>query len=74
MSMYICDNEHRLAPNYTTVVERQETYPVRQVPTTITTQVRVCLRCGADVYDQALDQQSLERAYAQAARGHGKEA
>ncbi len=51
---------------HTTVVERQETFPVRDVSITMTTQVRICMACGADVYDRDLDAQSLDQAYAQA--------
>lgn len=72
--MYVCDNGHRLVDYHTTVVERQETYPVRDVPITITTQVRICQQCGADVYDGVLDATSLDRAYAEADALRRKEA
>ena len=62
--MYVCDKGHHLGDGHTTVVERQETFPVRDVSVTITTQVRICNQCGADVYDRDLDGASLDRAYA----------
>jgi hypothetical protein len=64
--MYICDKGHQLVERHTTVIERQETFPVRDVSVTITTTVRICQQCGADVYDQELDARSLDRAYARA--------
>ncbi len=64
--MYICDKGHQLEDGHTAVVERQETFPVRDVSVTIMTQVRICQQCGADVYDRDLDGASLDRAYAMA--------
>ena len=62
--MYVCDKGHQLVAERTSVVERQETFPVRDVSVTIMTQVRICQQCGADVYDRELDSRSLDRAYA----------
>ncbi len=62
--MYVCDKGHHLGDGHTTVVERQETFPVRNVPVTIVVQVRICSQCSADVYDRELDSRSLDRAYA----------
>ncbi len=64
--MYICDKGHRLVDRHTTVVERRETFLVRDVSVTIDTQVRICGQCSADVYDRDLDLRSLDRAYTQA--------
>ncbi len=64
--MYLCDKGHRLMDRQTTIIERQETFPVRDVSVTIMTQVRICQQCGADVSDRELDARSLDRAYAQA--------
>ncbi len=62
--MYVCDKGHQLEDGHTAVVERQETFPVRDVPVTMVVQVRICGQCGADVYDRELDSRSLDRAYA----------
>jgi hypothetical protein len=62
--MYVCDTGHQLGDGHTTVVERQETFPVHDVSVTIMTQVRICNQCGADVYDRDLDSRSLDWAYA----------
>ena len=62
--MYLCDKDHRLMDRQTTIIERQETFPVRDVSVTIMTQVRICQQCGADVYDRELDSRLLDRAYA----------
>ncbi len=64
--MYICDKGHPLVDDQTIVVERQETFLVRDVSVTITTQVRICGQCGADVSDRELDLRSLDHAYTQA--------
>ena len=64
--MYICDKGHPLMECHTAVVERQEAFLVRDVAVTITTQVRICGQCGADVSDRELDLRSLDRAYTQA--------
>jgi len=45
------------------VIVREETYPVKGVPVTITANVRVCRVCGEDIFDEELDEENLRRAY-----------
>lgn len=51
---------------YTTVIQREETYPVLGTPTTITANVRVCSTCGTDLFDMELDEANMTRAYVKA--------
>lgn len=61
--MYTCSNDHRVQEDETRVVIRDETFPVKGEPITISTTVRVCAKCGEEVYDRELDSASLLKAY-----------
>jgi putative zinc finger/helix-turn-helix YgiT family protein len=54
----------------TRVVERSETYPVKGEPISVLANVRVCERCGQDVYDRELDSENLGMAYSLYRRKH----
>jgi putative zinc finger/helix-turn-helix YgiT family protein len=61
--MYTCSNGDLVQEDQTRVVVREETFPVKGEPITISTDVRVCDKCGEDVYDRQLDSASLLRAF-----------
>ena len=47
------------------ITQRIHTYHVKDRPVTITENVKVCLSCDEDVYDQEIDTVNLRVAYAQ---------
>lgn len=57
--------------NDTRLEKRRETYPVKGEDTPILADVRVCTRCGNDVYDKSLDTDNLRRAYDSYRTNHG---
>ncbi len=61
--MYTCSNGDRVQEDQTRIVTREETFPVKGEPITILASVRVCDKCGEDVYDRELDSASLLKAY-----------
>jgi len=61
--MYTCSNGDQVREDQTRVVTREETFPVKGEPITISTNVRVCDKCGEDVYDRELDSASLIKAF-----------
>ncbi len=61
--MYTCANGDRVSPDETRVEVRNETFPVKGEPTTISSNIRICNKCGEEVYDRELDTANLLRAY-----------
>jgi putative zinc finger/helix-turn-helix YgiT family protein len=55
----------------TRLEKRSETYPVRGEDTTISADVRVCGKCGGDVYDKRLDSCNLRKAFDSYRNKHG---
>lgn len=70
MSKYVCDNCNAIDATNTRVEERMETYNVKGESITIPARVRVCNTCGKDVFDEALDDQTLQSAYDVYRRNH----
>lgn len=54
-----------------TVVDRQETYPVREDPVTVTAKVAVCQGCHQDISVASLDDHNLQMAFNQYRERHG---
>lgn len=65
MYCQFCDKEVS-----TTIREVYETYPVYGEPTTIKATVRFCDECGADLFDEILDNNNLREAYKKYAVKH----
>ena len=63
MAKYVCDNCNEIEDTNTRVEDRQETHEVKGEPITILAKVRVCKTCDKDIFDEALDDQTLQAAY-----------
>lgn len=48
----------------THVLDKEEVFPVKGEPVRVMSSVRVCNVCGEDVFDEKLDSQNLENAFA----------
>jgi putative zinc finger/helix-turn-helix YgiT family protein len=71
MTSYVCEgcsgngrSERRGDTVETRIELRDTTLPVRGESVTLTVPTRICAACGEPVYDRALDNATLERAYA----------
>jgi len=51
--------------------QMEESYPVKGDTITITANVMVCGVCGEAIYDDELDSENLQRAYAKYREKHG---
>lgn len=49
--------------NESKIVERNEIFPVKGQDIEICSKVRVCTKCGEDIFDEELDGENLENAY-----------
>lgn len=63
MAKYVCDDCDEIDETNTRVEERSETYSVKGEPITVLVRVRVCKNCGKDIFDEELDDQTLQAAY-----------
>ena len=70
--MLYCPNCNKeLQQSETIVREVEETYPVKGIPTTITANVRFCNFCDTDIFDEELDSDNLNRAFAKYKETYG---
>lgn len=63
MTTFVCEKCGLIGADATQVVERQETWPVRGEDVTAKGQVRVCLACGEDIWDEDLESASQEAVF-----------
>jgi putative zinc finger/helix-turn-helix YgiT family protein len=63
MAKYVCDNCNVIEAANTRVEERTETYNVKGESITVPAKVRVCKTCGKDIFDESLDDLTLQAAY-----------
>src|ERR1700684_607030 len=67
----ICEGCGPIGLHGTRIEKRQETYPVKGEDTSILADVRVCSKCGQDVFDKELDGGNLRKAYDIYRAAHG---